>query len=444
MEGREGREERVVEIELPALHEAQAQIMREAKRFNVLMCGRSFGKTALGKVIVAEGLMRGESWAWCAPTYKILDGAWRELVELMGVFPGFQKNEQKLLMSVGTGGTLEGWSLDSDDPARSRRYHGMVIDEAGLVPQLLKLLNGALRPTLARHRGTLWVFGTPKMRGDFVAMHALGLSGEPDWASWNKGMWDNPYIPPDEVEALRRSLPPDDFRREVMGLPADDGGNPFGYDAITACVQGADRELGVPVVWGWDVARSVDWTVGVALDAMGNVVRLERWQGVPWGETVHRILEATAGLPAWCDATGVGDPIVERLQELGMDAIPFVFSSKSKQSLMQRLAACIQMGEVSVPSGPLIAELESFTYQFTDTGTRYTAPSGQHDDCVMALALSLYGFDRVAPVLGAQPIKQLTAGADTDRWQAHVGTEDTQRVLSTEDIWNDQFPDIWG
>ena len=405
------------------------------------MRGRQFGKTALGKRIVAEGMLRGEAWGWFSPTYKILDGAWRELVELLQDFPGFEKNEQKLRITLGNGAELEGWSLDTDDPGRSRHYHGLVSDESGLVPGLLGVWNSAMRPTLARHQGVAWFLGTPKMRGDFVALHARGQSGEPGWKSWNRGMWDNPYIVPEEIEELRRSLPPDDFRREVQGLPTDDGGNPFGYDAIVARIQTAETPLGPPVVWAWDLARSTDWTVGIAVDAQANVVRFERWQQIPWGETIRKIADATGGLPAWGDATGVGDPIVERLIEMGVDMVPFVFSQKSKQELMQRLAAAIQMGEVSFPQGVVVSELESFTYKFTSTGTSYSAPAGQHDDCVMALALAVYGYDRVRPVLPAQPL--LLGAGDQTRWQELVGVEE-ERPVSPSEPWQDVFPDIWG
>jgi hypothetical protein len=35
-------------VRLPAPHSAQARVTEEAKRFNVLACGRRFGKTTLG------------------------------------------------------------------------------------------------------------------------------------------------------------------------------------------------------------------------------------------------------------------------------------------------------------------------------------------------------------------------------------------------------------
>jgi hypothetical protein len=36
--------------------------------------------------------------------------------------------------------------------------------------------------------------------------------------------------------------------------------------------------------------------------------------------------------------------------------------------------------------------LETFEYEFTRIGVRYTAPDGLHDDCVCALALAVEHF----------------------------------------------------
>ena len=36
-----------------------------------------------------------------------------------------------------------------------------------------------------------------------------------------------------------------------------------------------------------------------------------------------------------------------------------------------------------------MSELETFEYEYTRTGVRYTAPTGLHDDGVCALALAL-------------------------------------------------------
>ena len=45
---------------------------------------------------------------------------------------------------------------------------------------------------------------------------------------------------------------------------AEDEGNPFGSEAIQACIKPLSDKP--PVVWGWDLAKKRDWTVGVGLD----------------------------------------------------------------------------------------------------------------------------------------------------------------------------------
>ena len=55
---------------------------------------------------------------------------------------------------------------------------------------------------------------------------------------------------------------------------------------------------------------------------------------------------------------------------------------------MEGLAVAIQKQEISFPEGVIANELESFEYEYTRTGVRYSAPSGMHDDCVCSLALA--------------------------------------------------------
>jgi hypothetical protein len=189
-----------------------------------------------------------------------------------------------------------------------------------------------------------------------------------------------------EVDDARRTLPDAVFKELYLAEPSDDQGNPFGLDAIRRAI--GPLSVAAPVAFGVDLAKSIDWTVCVGLDAAGRVCRFDRFQA-PWDETTARVLRALGRTPALVDCTGVGDPIVERLQRAGANAEGFLFSSPAKQSLMEGLAVAIQQGEVAFPAGPLVAELESFEYQYTRTGVRYGCAEGLHDDCVMALGLAV-------------------------------------------------------
>jgi len=147
-----------------------------------------------------------------------------------------------------------------------------------------------------------------------------------------------------------------------------------------------------------DLAKSVDWTVCIGLDAAGAVCRFARWQG-PWLATIPRIVALVGDTPALVDSTGVGDPVLEELQAHGRFHFHgYKFTAPSKQQLMEGLAVAIQQQEITYPDGPIVSELEVFEYAYTRTGTRYTAPEGMHDDCVMALALAVAGRGLTAHV----------------------------------------------
>jgi hypothetical protein len=386
-------------VRLHKRHPGQAAIAAHPARFRVVMCGRRWGKSACGIREVCDVAVAGQPAAWFAPSYKIALEAWRELVDRLAPITSRMSEQDKRIELV-TGGVIEVWTLDTPDPARGRKYKLAVIDEAGIVRDLMEVWQAAIRPTLVDLGGRALILGTPKgRRHGFVTLFNRGLTDDPDWQSFRASTLENPYIPAEEVEIARRELPPEVFAQEFEGVPTDDGANPFGLDAIRRSVTfDPSRTTTEPVVYGVDLARSLDFTVVVGLDAYRRVVRLERWQA-PWAVTKQKVRDMVRGVPIVADATGVGDAIVGDLQMMGVDVTPHVFTQPSKLRLMQRLVAAFQGDELALPVADtakwLVNELEAFEFNYTATGVKYEAPSGEHDDGVMALALALYGWDRV-------------------------------------------------
>jgi hypothetical protein len=384
-------------VVLPKLHPGQLRVKQSPARFKVVMCGRRWGKTVKGLRTAADAAIAAQQVGWFVPGYKYAGEVWRELVQRLGPITQ-AKNEQERRLELITGGVIEVWTMDSDDPARGRDYDLVIVDEAGLVAGLLPIWQSAIRPTLVDRRGKALFLGTPKgRRHGFVVLFNRGASGEdPEWASFRASTLENPHIPAEEIEAARRELPPEIFAQEFEGIPTDDGANPFGLDAIRGAVSALSKHP--PVVFGVDVARAMDWTVVAGLDAWQRVAVIERWQA-PWAVTKGRIKTLVGDVPIVGDATGVGDAIMADLQGLGVSVTPYVFTQPSKLRLMQRLIAAFQAGTIRIGDAPwLAAELESFEFTYTASGVKYEAPAGLHDDGVMALALALHGWDRVQGV----------------------------------------------
>jgi hypothetical protein len=389
-----------VRVTVPRLHPGQEALDQVARRFVSLMCGRRWGKTVYGVRKVLDAALAGVKVGWFSPNYRYADETYEDLLRRLGDFV-VRQDAQKRRIECANGALIEIWSLENQDSGRSRDYDLVVIDEAGLVPNLMTIWTNAIRPTLADRRGRALFMGTPKgAQSDFVRLHRAAITNPgPQWTGWAGRTLDNPYIPADEVEDARRSMPPEAFAQEYEGVPADDGGNPFGLDAIDQAFQKispAAGEKNRPVVWGADLARAVDATVALGLDAHRGLCGLDRWQA-PWGVTRSRLVEIFGQTPAIVDATGVGDPIVEDLQRDGAHVAAFRFTMASKMKLMERLITAFQRRELCLHGAPdwLRAELESFGFVYTKLGVSYSAPEGMHDDGVMALALALQGWDRV-------------------------------------------------
>lgn len=409
-------------VRLPRLHRGQLarrqRIKDQHARFVVTMCGRRWGKTIDGEEWIEDGAIAGERCGWFAPTYKYLIEVWDSFTHRLRPVIRTENKTDKRIELV-TGGLIECWTLDTPDPGRSRKYHRVVVDEAGIARGLATTWQQAIRPTLTDYRGHAWFYGTPKGRThDFSQMFAKGQSGEDGWMSHRAPTRENPYIPAEEIESARRDMPETAFLQEFEGVPADDGANPFGLNAIAACVGELSTEK--PAVWGWDFARAQDWTVGIALDAYGNVCRIERWQGKPWGETRRKVADLTGKLPSVGDSTGLGDVVVESIQALNVPMAGYLFTPKTKQSLLERLTNAIQSRNIRFPDGVLRSELETFSYEYTAHGVRYSAPDGLHDDCVVALALAVYAYDRVGPRVNAMEIPR-QMGQDQNQWGTYVG-----------------------
>lgn len=375
---------RVPSIE-SVLHASQREVYRSLARFSVLEIGRRWGKTTFGMQLGIETAILGRKCGWFAPSYKYLADPVREFERaLKPILTRHDRVEKR--MEFATGGSIDFWTLEDVDAGRGRSYDRIVIDEAGFAPNLLEAWRASMRPTLADRRGSALFLGTPKGTGDF---HRLFLEAESDttgaWKAFRIGSVANPFIDPDEIRDAKRMLPPEIFAQEFEGVPAEDGGNPFGINAIRACIGPLST---APVeCYGVDLAKSQDWTVIIGLDSEGRVAHLDRWQA-PWNVTRERLARLIGDKSAQIDSTGVGDPIVEDLRKVCRRVEGFKFTSQSKQQLMEGLQIAISTSEIRFPDGWLRAELESFGFRYSGRSVSYEATVG-HDDGVCALALAV-------------------------------------------------------
>jgi hypothetical protein len=374
----------------PWMYEKQERAIFAPERIVCIEASTKSGKTVGCMVWLAEQAMggrAGRNYWWVAPIYPQAKIAYRRLKRGLPA-QVFTANENELTLTLANGAVIWFKGADRPDSLYGEDVYGAVIDEASRCKDEAW---HAVRSTLTQTRGPLRIIGNVKGRKNWAyRMARKAEAGEPGmhYAKITaQDAVDAGVLDAQEIEDARRDLPDDVFQELYMAEASDDGGNPFGLDAIQTCI--ALLSDGYPSGWGWDLAKSADWTVGIALDVDGATCRFLRWQA-PWEETTDRIVRETGAVKAVVDSTGVGDPIVERLQKASRKFEGYQFTAPSKQRLMEGLAVAIQRREVTYPEGPIVTELEAFEYVYTRTGVHYSAPEGMHDDCVCALALAVY------------------------------------------------------
>jgi hypothetical protein len=378
-----------MKVSLYQLHPKQAEIRQEAKRFNVLNCGRRWGKSKLAVNLLCEPAIDGYPTAYFAPNYKILKDTWKDVVWRLSDIINTKQVQDKSIDLI-TGGNIEFWTLEDPNAGRSRKYKRVIIDEAAMSRNLEEAWTQAIRPTLTDLKGDAWFMSTPKGRNYF---YSLCQRSEPtnNWKYWKMPTSSNPYIDNNEIEDAKKELPVIVFEQEYLANFAENESNPFGFDYIDACLieKLSNKET---MFYGIDIAFKHDWTVIIGLDEDGAMSHYERFQK-PLTETENHIKQLVKNDRALMDATGLGRQMYDNLRLSNMGLKGMVYTGgrgdNSKYKLINGLIVNIQQGGVKVLESEVSKELYNFTYLYTASGVKYEAPSGLHDDCVNALALAV-------------------------------------------------------
>lgn len=394
---------RTVTYQRPWLYAKQRDALFCPERYALVEASTKSGKTVGCIVWLFEQAALGKpgcNYWWVAPTFPVAQIAYRRMKRAVPRAL-YTPNDSDHTLTLANGTVVWFKGSERADTLYGEDVYAAVIDEA---TRCREDAWHAVRSTLTATRGPIRIIGNVKGRKNWAFRLARKAeSGARDMHYAKLTAYDaveGGVMAAEEVEDARDKLPAEVFGELYLAQPGDDAGNPFGMEAIRRHI--APLTDGAPVAWGWDLAKSQDWTWGIGLDASGAACRSERWQG-PWELTLAKIRELTGTVPALVDSTGVGDPVLEALQRDGRRNFGGEkFTLQTKQQLMEGLAVAIQRTDsgLTYPDGALVGELEAFEYEYTRTGVRYSAPEGVHDDGVCALALAWARFTAPRPFVG--------------------------------------------
>ena len=331
---------------------------------------------------------------WVVNNLEVKPRAWRGLEEFLPKEVIKKKNLQERRIVLTNGSEIFVKSAAGDDSLVSESLDFVVCDEAGLWKETA--WEQGVSPMLtARPDARVLLVGTPRGRNWFYRMWLKGQGSgkDPDYESFHWKSADSPFTDVAYLAERKRNMPADLYREEFEADPLDSQGGVFEH--ISNCVVSGVAQEDRFMVIGVDLAQKGDFTAIVPMNSKRQALWVERSQA---DYTLQRqrlaALSFQYGARLVVDEASVGLMMVQELRAAGM-AVEAVAtnSTVAKRALIDNLRVAFQNGTIQIPNDPvLIDELESYTYELLPSGhVRYSAPDGQHDDTVIALALALWG-----------------------------------------------------
>lgn len=386
-------------LRLPKRIEWQNQVVKEAKRFNVVDIGRRAGKTTLGLDRCATRETLSYPVGWFSPSYKMLLEVWRDAMRIFRPITKRQSMQDHRLEFV-TGGVLEFWSLDNPDVARGRKYRRVIIDEAAMIPDLMDAWNYVLRPTLTDFGGDAYFLSTPKGRNGFWQMWQWGQDDlYPEWQSWKMPSYVNHKIAPAEFDAMRDTLPEMVYRQEILAEFLEGQGSVFRN--LHACMNAPETtpeaHAGHLLVAGVDWGKQNDFTcVSVGCVSCRQEVARDRFNQIDYvvqRDRIKALWEKWRIASILVETNSIGEPNLEMLQREYLPAAGFQTTTASKPPLIENLALAFERSEWQFQPDPIwLGELEAYERKVSPTTGRssYSAPENMHDDTVISRALMVW------------------------------------------------------
>lgn len=382
-------------------NEWQKELHVNPKKRKVLNIHRQAGKTtyAVAEIIKQAIATHGLYW-YVAPTYQAAyDIAWRKFEELIPKELIRSKHNVRMEIQLKNNSLIQLKGCEEPDRLRGRTLEGVVIDEFASVTKQKELWEEVIEPTLLRTKGWVQFLSTPKGKNHFWLL-SKEAETNPNWFYKVLTVEDTGVLSKDEVNQLKSEKAQDAFAQEYMCDFLEGEGLVFrGVNKCVADVECQGTLRGHRYQMGVDLARKADHTVITVVDKVTlHTVFIDRFNQIDWPlqkariEAVFRRYKCDRAI---IDSTGVGDPIIQDLERMGVAVEPYQYTSKSKKQLIDHLAILIEQQKVRFPNhGELVKELQIFGFERTPSGnTKYEAPHGFHDDCVNSLALAYWGLD---------------------------------------------------
>ena len=171
---------------------------------------------------------------------------------------------------------------------------------------------------------------------------------------------------------------------------------------------------------GVDFGKHADHSAIAVLEKVKDDIRLVYLKEFPLETpysavigTVRRLNEAYAFAGGYVDQTGVGEGPYEEIRRFTRRVQGVTLTAQVKEDIMGKLRLAMEEGRLTLPRDKpyLLVQITSQRCEPTISGTlKFRHPTGTHDDCLWALALSVYANNEIPMSRQLLPAKTRSFG----------------------------------
>jgi len=386
----------------PKQYEICSEMFESNVKYNLVRCGRNFGKT----VSISTGVERHvtESKPTTVYVFSHTYGAVMDVFEPL--FSDFSEagmiinSVQGKSIYLINGSKIKFYSFDKYENIRGKNFADyLFVDEARNLSDFG--WNSVLKQCCYSPK-KVYFFTTPKGKNwIYTDIYLKTISDPKNYKDYHGTTFDNPTIADFEKESMLSHEGTDLFLQENMAEFIDSGGEVFqNLDSLFVLEKFAEKSA--INYGGVDIAKEVDKTSIFVLNQKKECCYQKSFNGVDFEEIANCIIEVIKKFNCTftIESNSIGAAVIELIKKKGYFNKLNIFHTNptSKPALIQKLRYCLQQKELKLPKTlqQTKKELEIYEYKLLPSGAiGYSAPKGAHDDDVMALGFAVNEWDRM-------------------------------------------------
>ena len=391
------------DIKLTEGQKAAYDLCHNKDNKRVILCySRQSGKSVLAEILLIEHLFKKYTFnAYISPTFQLGRKVYKEITQLLEG-SGIIKKANSTTLTIETiyGSTLQFYSAEAYTAIRGTTISGvLIIDEAAYIQDVLpngeNFWGNVVMPITKARKPLVVMISTPCGKsGFFYDFYLRALNKEEGTAYLVRTIYDDGLVTKEEIEEIKKSIPPKAFEQEFECKFLDSSLTFF--EGFENCFGDYPYHQGKEWL-GVDISgNGEDETIVTKINTENEV---QQYLITGTLDTKYKkiadIINKSNAVAVYMENNGLGAPIINEVKKLVQHKskiYEWTTTNSSKEEIISNLAVAISNVDIhfNKEDTELFSQFGTFISKISKTKKlTFAAQDGKKDDRIMSLAIAL-------------------------------------------------------